>query len=417
MRILIVSNLYPPLIIGGYELACSNVAEALSQRGHDIRVLTTWCPFPSKTKLPTWVDRSLDMHCYVPHHTPGLLEQGDMHRATCSSYANTLRLLQVIREFRPELVSLWNPTGIGSLALMDLLNQLGVPWSLHLGDRVPIDITDNVPPHVRVVFCESDTALYARACVLSVSQHLLDEIESTVGITFENAAIVAGWGDASTVQPHAPYLRDGEARFVAAGGIYPHKGIDLIIEASERLKAQGLRFSVDIFGSGDVPRYVEMVRMRHLQDCVRLLGPRKQSELLRAYANYDAFLCPTWERDPFPFAPLEAAACATPPILTRNCGTSERLVGGIHCLKIDRTVDGLAQAMANVASGQVDLARIGRVGQRLIRSDLSFDRYLDRVEAALRAHATPWRQDAADNPALPLLAFVKHNLSLQLRFG
>jgi glycosyltransferase involved in cell wall biosynthesis len=417
MRILFVSNLYPPLVIGGYELACSNVVDALSRRGHDIRVLTTWCPLPRKAEVPPWVDRSLDLHWFVLHHTPGLLTERDLHSAICSSYANTLRLLQTIRDFRPDLVSMWNPTGIGGLALMDLLNQVGVPWALHLGDRGPLEIIDNVPPHVRGVFCAPDSALYARSRVLSVSQHLLDEIELASGITFGNVDIVAGWADLAAVRLHEPYLRDGEARFVAAGGIYPHKGIDIIIEASERLKSQGLRFSVDIFGDGEVPRYVEMVRMRHLHDCVHLLGPRRQSELLRAYASYDAFLCPTWERDPFPFAPLEAAACATPPILTRNCGTSERLVDGVHCLKINRTADGLVEAMTRVATGQVDLGRIGRAGQRLMRSDLSFDRYLDRTETALRAHATPWRHDAADDPALPLLAFLKHNLSVQLRFG
>jgi glycosyltransferase involved in cell wall biosynthesis len=417
MRILFVSNLYPPLVVGGYEQACSNVADALSQRGHNVRVLTTWCHLPRKGDGPAWVDRSLDLHWFVLHHAPGLLEERDLHSATCSSYANTLRLLQAIRDFRPDLVSMWNPTGIGALALMDLLNQVGVPWTLHLGDRVPLDITDNVPPYVRAVFCAPDSALYARSRILSVSQHLLDEIEVASGITFENADIVAGWADLAAVQPHEPYLRDGEARFVAAGGIYPHKGIDIIIEASERLQAQGLRFSVDIFGDGEVPHYMEMVRMRHLQDCVRLLGPRRQSELLRAYASYDAFLCPTWERDPFPFAPLEAAASATPPILTRNCGTSERLVDGVHCLKINRTADGLAEAMTRVAAGQVDLGKIGRAGQRLMRSDLSFERYLDRTETALRAHATSWRHEAADDPVLPLLAFVKHNLSVRLRFG
>jgi glycosyltransferase involved in cell wall biosynthesis len=280
-----------------------------------------------------------------------------------------------------------------------------------------VDITDNVPPYVRGVFCAPDSALYARARVLSVSQHLIDEIETISGITFGNVDIVAGWADMTSVQPHEPYLREGRARFVAAGGIYPHKGIDIIIEASDQLKSQGMRFSVDIFGSGDVPGYVEKIRMRHLQDCVRLHGPRQQNELLSAYASYDAFLCPTWERDPFPFTPLEAAACATPPILTRNCGTSERLVDGVHCLKIDRTAVGLAEAMAKVATGQVDLGRIGRAGQRLMRLDLSFEKYLDHTESALRAHATPWRHEAAHDPKLPLLAFVKHNLSVRLRFG
>ena len=33
MRILVVSNLFPPAVLGGYELACAKVAGALRDRG------------------------------------------------------------------------------------------------------------------------------------------------------------------------------------------------------------------------------------------------------------------------------------------------------------------------------------------------------------------------------------------------
>jgi hypothetical protein len=35
----------------------------------------------------------------------------------------------------------------------------------------------------------------------------------------------------------------------------------------------------------------------------------------------------------------------------------------------------------------------------------------------LRAHARPWRHHTADDPMLPLLTFLKHNLSVSLRFA
>ena len=41
MKILVLSNLYPPDVIGGYELGCKQVVDALRARGHDVRVLTT----------------------------------------------------------------------------------------------------------------------------------------------------------------------------------------------------------------------------------------------------------------------------------------------------------------------------------------------------------------------------------------
>lgn len=419
MRILFVTNLYPPVLIGGYELACANVADALVARGHDIRVLTSWCHLPQKTVAPAWVHRELDLFWLIPYKSNNETVEGrDLHSAVCSSYSNTLRLLKNVREFRPDLVSVWNPLGVGGLAMMDLLNLIGVPWSLHLGDRVPVDIVQNVPDVVRGLFNGRGNSLYEAARILSVSQHLLDEIEAVSGISFPHGAdIVAGWADLSHSVPHEPYLRDGRARFVSAGGIYGHKGIDLMLAASARLKARGVNFSLDLYGDGELPRYIDMTRTLQLQDRVRFLGPRAQSQLLPLYSGYDAFLCPTWERDPFPFAPLEAAGCGTPPVVTRNCGTCERLVDGVHCVKIERTVEEVTEAMARVAAGQVDLARMGRAGQRLMKMDLSFGRYLDRVEAALNSHLRPWRHEAADDPTLPLLAFLKHNLSVFLRFG
>jgi glycogen synthase len=41
MRVLVLSNFYPPHFIGGYELGCRDVVEGLKARGHDVRVLTS----------------------------------------------------------------------------------------------------------------------------------------------------------------------------------------------------------------------------------------------------------------------------------------------------------------------------------------------------------------------------------------
>lgn len=416
MRILFLSNLFPPLTLGGYEIACAQTAEAMRGRGHEVQVLTTWNHLPQKAPTPDWVHRRLDLHWYLPHMPNHTLEVRALHSAVCSSYSNTLHLLDALASFKPDVVSVWNLTGIGGLAMMDLLNHLGVPWTIYLGDRVPVDIAANVPDDVKGIFNARGNELYEQARIFSVSQNLLDEIASISNITFpQGADIVAGWADLSQSIPHQPYLRDGKARFVAASSITPHKGTDLILEASAQLQAGGADFSVDIFGEGDLPRYVDMAKRLHLQDRVRFLGSRPYGDLLKAYAGYDAFLCPTWERDPFPFAPLGAAGCCTPPILTRNCGTSERLVDGVHCLKIERTASDLSAAMGEVAAGRIDLARMGRAGRRLIEGDLSFERHLVRMETAFQEHARPWEMSA--DPKLPLLLFLKHNLSVRLRFG
>jgi glycosyltransferase involved in cell wall biosynthesis len=390
---------------------------ALSGRGHDVRVLTTWSHLPLPVDEPAWVHRSMDAHWYLPIKSRNaVVDQRDLHAAVCSSYGNTLHLLDAIRDFRPDMVYAWNLTGLGSAAIMDLLNRIGVPWALHLMDRGPVDIESNTPPAILGLF--GGPTMYDGARIISMSQHLLDEIEAVSGITFpQGADLVPGAADVDGGLAHKPYLRDGMARFVTAGTVVEHKGTDLILEASARLRAEGWSFTVDIFGNGDLPRYVDMARTLQVDDRVRFLGSLPQAELVRRYVGYDAFLFPTWEREPFGFAPVEAAGHGTPPIMTANCGASERLVDGVHCIKIERTVDGLADAMRHVAANEIDIARIGRAARRLVMGDLSFARSIDRIEAALYGHIRPWRHEAADDARLPLLLYVKHNLSVSLRFG
>src|SRR5690348_2227632 len=50
MRLLFVSNLYPPVVVGGYELNCADVAAGLRRRGHTVEVVTT--NYRAATVLP-----------------------------------------------------------------------------------------------------------------------------------------------------------------------------------------------------------------------------------------------------------------------------------------------------------------------------------------------------------------------------
>jgi hypothetical protein len=44
VKILVVSNLFPPDVLGGYEILCAQVCRALRARGHEVRVLTSAPP-------------------------------------------------------------------------------------------------------------------------------------------------------------------------------------------------------------------------------------------------------------------------------------------------------------------------------------------------------------------------------------
>jgi glycosyltransferase involved in cell wall biosynthesis len=139
-----------------------------------------------------------------------------------------------------------------------------------------------------------------------------------------------------------------------------------------------------------------------------------QAEFFALLPDYDVFLFPTQTREPFGFAPIEAAACGVVPIITRNAGVAERLVDGLHTLKIDRNSGSLAGAMQQLLTGEVDIATMGRRAARLVRGDLSFSRCLDEIERVLSSAARVWDQNHLDAPRLPSVLYAKHALGRHL---
>ena len=61
MRILALSNLYPPDVTGGYELACSQFVAALRSRRHNVQVLTANPRLPIALPNPDHVHRRFQL--------------------------------------------------------------------------------------------------------------------------------------------------------------------------------------------------------------------------------------------------------------------------------------------------------------------------------------------------------------------
>src|SRR5262249_51225240 len=150
------------------------------------------------------------------------------------------------------------------------------------------------------------------------------------------------------------FFQGGRLRVAsAAGHLCPPKGTDLIIEAARRLRQTGrTNFVIDLYGKVMDDTYPSLVRHHDLGEYVRLQGLRGQRELAERSRDYDVFAFPTWEREPFGFAPLEAAAAGCVPVLTNNCGIGEWLVHAVHCWKIERHAAALADALADILDGR-----------------------------------------------------------------
>src|SRR4051812_11713646 len=82
VRILVLTNLYPPHYIGGYELICQTVVETLWQRGHFVPILTSDHQLTSARQQPDapGVERLLKINGLYGHPWRGMRELRHIER-------------------------------------------------------------------------------------------------------------------------------------------------------------------------------------------------------------------------------------------------------------------------------------------------------------------------------------------------
>src|SRR5437868_13220640 len=130
MKILIISNLYPPHYVGGYELQCHSVAEAMRARGHRVQVLTSdhGLDTDETTMTERGTRRSLRIHGMFGHPWLGI------HQLFALERHNNQTLLATLRQFQPDVVYVWNMSGL-SKSMLFTLQDLDVPTVFGLCDH------------------------------------------------------------------------------------------------------------------------------------------------------------------------------------------------------------------------------------------------------------------------------------------
>jgi glycosyltransferase involved in cell wall biosynthesis len=344
------------------------------------------------------------------HH---IVTLGLQHAAACFVNAfNVHVLLETLDSFEPDVVYVWNVVGLGGLGLIACLQYLGVPWVWHLMDRVPRDLC-----HLPLGTARSPMARlvnrYLEGMYLACSRRVVEEIDDPYNILNGSIELMPNWVEGERPPPRTRFFEGGRLRVAfAAGHLCPPKGVDLLLEAAYLLRRRGRTdFVIDLYGKVMDDTYPSLIRRHDLDDCVRLQGLRTQRELAELYRTYDVFAFPTWEREPFGFAPLEAAAAGCVPVLTNNCGIGEWLVHAVHCWKIERSAAAFASVLSDVLERRIDLAPLGRRVADVVWRDFHIRRVLPRIERALARAAQRRSPARGDVPRAYHLAVLAEKLT------
>ena len=195
-----------------------------------------------------------------------------------------------------------------------------------------------------------------------------------------------------------------ESYFLFVGRFDPVKNLSRLMDAYAAYKRLAEKpWDLVLCGSGEEePAIRSQIESLGLES-VRFMGFRQIDELPFFYGLASAFVAPS-TKDTWNLTVNEAMASGLPVLVSRACGCAQDLVkDGVNGFTFDPyDVEGLANLMERMSSGQVDLAAMGRASREIIShwSPQLFAENLVRAAEAGTTHAAKRKARSAIPPLL-----------------
>jgi glycosyltransferase involved in cell wall biosynthesis len=374
--VLVISSLYPPHHVGGYELTCRDVVERWQRAGHEVTVLT------SDTRLSGVADhpdqRGHVLRRFRLYDPPLDLPPPRRRDAVVADFRNRSTLTRALRGVRPDVVSVWHMGGLG-LSLLRQLRTRHRPTVLVVCDDW-MTYAPTADPVVRLRGRAIVPDLGAFEGASFCSAWLRSHVEATTPWRFPSSQVAWLGVDPEAFPVRSPVDRQWCWRLLYVGRVDAHKGVDTLVRALVDLPAEA---TLDVLGraTAEYQRYLELlVKELGLGGRVRF-GVATREELNARYRDADALVFPSEWAEPFGIVPLEAMACGTPVVATGTGGSGEYLMDGENCLRFTAgDAPALAAALLRVAGDASLRATIVRGGSASAAS-ITVDRLAESLEA------------------------------------
>ncbi|MFQ5749752.1 MAG: glycosyltransferase family 4 protein, partial [Planctomycetota bacterium] len=336
LKILVVSNLFPPAALGGYERRCSLVCQGLLARGHEVHVLTTPPPaeFGTLEEEFPHVERSLSL--FLPFDRP--VRGAKRWRRWRRTRRNHRRMRAVLQHWKPDVVFVWSQLRL-SLGAARAAQEAGIPMLYSFGDEhlasyrpVPFQLAPK-----RLAGFLADRFLFPSGTLrglrfenaLFISQRNHDRLKEA-GIEFSHSKILHRAIDirAFPLKPRPGEIRK-PARILFLGQLHDYKGAHTVLEAAgilEREHGPGL-IEVTLVGKGDA-EYRERLETlaESLSSPVTFRGGVPHFQVAAIFREHDIYVFPSIYPEAFGGVLLEAMASGTVVVATAHGGAGEFLV-------------------------------------------------------------------------------------------
>ena len=428
MKVLLVSNLYPPHHHGGYELRCAQVAEHLLASGHDVRVVTSRYRVGGTThaaEIGEDVTGGIPVSRFLRHHRLDTqLGAGRLYNlgVVRTQIEDIQRFGQILDDFAPDVVNWWNLEGV-TKAILRMSADRGVPSVHCIDDGWLINEFGAAGDRDLPFWCEFWRVKWGppplrplvRRCLAPVEQRLERKGVPTrsfglpaahacyisgfwqfrceqAGLAFRSSEVIYGGVSAQKFfrKRSLEDFTDGPLRMLYAGYVNRDRGLHTIIEALGLVPPDLRdRMHLTVASGGPVipDEYVDGVHARveqlGLSKHVTFLGRVGHEQMPAVYKAHHMLVFASTRGEGMPMVMMEAmcAGCAVP-----NTGSGGAIElsdrAGTPLFPKDHPF-ALSRLLTSLERDRRWLAEVALAGQRTVLRDFTIERMLTQTADAL----------------------------------
>lgn len=405
MHVLVVNNIYPPIMAGGAELIVAWLSEGLVARGHRVTVVST-CgpdmePHPVETRNGVTIIRFFPPNLYWNFDRQGQKPYRRMlwHLRDAWNGSSGRRLQAVLNEAPPDIMHTHLIDGF-SAAIWRVARRAGVPivHTAHdyhlLCPRAFLLTKDWRICRQPGVVCQFYRAWHLRTTryvdlFVSPSCFLLHQ-HKLAGLSARQCAVVRNGIPlpSNNIRPERKRIR----RFLLLTRLTVEKGVRVVLQAVASLPRM-LEFELAIAGRGPLEQEVQQAAADDPR--IRFVGYVTGDVKAALLEDGDCLLIPSLWYENAPVTAIETAAYGLAVVASRIGGLPELVDEGRNGLLFEPgDADGLAAIMSGLIDGNVTLPDIATASAELAQQHSitrMVDAYLDCYEDVLSADHRPMR--------------------------
>lgn len=408
MKILFITNYYPPSKNGwGTMHICEQIADGLTDRGHDIAVLTSTFCDGVEVKRPYPVYRHLTLEpdwgrgASAPRQFFIGRRQREMQTVT--------HLVDLVEHFQPDIAFVWHVIGIPRVVLQTTERLMKGHVAYYFTDYQS-EIDDEYQQYWQGEPIKPLAKLFKKP-LASVALNMLAAEGKPIPLRYNHAACVSAYVrdrlvKQGIVSPETAVIYSGidlsqfdnslrkrnvaedKVRCLVTSQLAAQKGIDTVIDAFGILDTDLRRqVHLTILGSGEtdyVQKLHNQVAAFDLDNVVTFQESLPYDEMPRTLAEHDILIFPSESAEPLAQVILEGMAMKLLVIGTTTGGSGELLVHEQTGLVYDTgRPTALAAQLACALSDRQLFIKLAEKGYQTVHARFGIERTVAQCEAFL----------------------------------